>query len=74
MDQLTPRERDVISQICAGLSNKGIARVLGISEGTVKIHLHNLYCKLEIGNRTTLAMWWQATKSPPVGAGGQGLF
>ena len=57
MEQLTPRERDVISQISIGLSNKGIARALGISEGTVKIHLHNLYCKLELGNRTKLAMW-----------------
>jgi DNA-binding CsgD family transcriptional regulator len=57
MFQLTPRERDIIPQICAGLSNKRIARVLGISEGTVKVHLNTIYTKLNLPNRTALAMW-----------------
>jgi two-component system nitrate/nitrite response regulator NarL len=41
--------------IAAGLSNKEIARRIKISEGTVKIHLHNVYTKLGVANRTSLA-------------------
>lgn len=53
---LTPRERDVTRLIVIGLSNKEIARQLGISDGTVKLHLHNIYQKLALRNRTMLAM------------------
>ncbi len=54
-DALTPREREIASQACRGLSNKDIARELGASEGTVKIHLHNIFQKLRITNRTAMA-------------------
>jgi len=37
-----------------GLSNKSLARHLGVRQGTVKIHLHKVYRKLRIANRTTL--------------------
>ena len=66
MHRLTPRERDITAQICAGLSNKQIARVLAISEGTVKVHLNSVYTKLELNNRTQLAMW-AAMTSPLLG-------
>lgn len=52
---LTGREADVVRLVCEGLSNKSIGRKLNLSEGTVKIHLHNIYRKLEVNNRTTLA-------------------
>lgn len=52
---LTIREADVVRLVCEGLSNKSIGRKLNLSEGTVKIHLHNIYRKLEVNNRTTLA-------------------
>ncbi|MBX3484555.1 response regulator transcription factor [Phenylobacterium sp.] len=53
---LTPRETDVVRRVAQGRRNKEIARDLGISEGTVKMHLHNLYEKLGVSSRTELAM------------------
>ncbi len=53
---LTKREREVAQRIAEGNSNRDVAAALGMSEGTVKIHLHNIYAKLEIDNRTALAI------------------
>jgi DNA-binding NarL/FixJ family response regulator len=53
---LTPREREIALLVRAGLSNKQIAQQLTVSEGTVKVHLHNVYVKLAIPNRTILAL------------------
>ena len=53
---LTPRERDVARLVAAGQRNRVIADGLGISEGTVKMHLHNVYAKLGLESRTQLAM------------------
>jgi len=52
---LTAREREIAGLVAQALSNKHIARALAISEGTVKIHLNNIYGKLQIANRTSLA-------------------
>ena len=52
---LTHRERQIVRLVCDGLSNKEIARQLNVSRGTVKVHLHNIFQKLEISNRTVLA-------------------
>jgi DNA-binding NarL/FixJ family response regulator len=54
-DLLTAREREIAILVARGLSNKHISRQTGITEGTVKIHLHNIYQKLNVINRTTLA-------------------
>jgi len=54
---LTPREREIMLLVAEGLSNKGVARRLDVSEGTVKIHLHNIYQKMEVPNRTTLTVF-----------------
>jgi DNA-binding NarL/FixJ family response regulator len=51
---LTAREREVVRLVSNGLSNKLVAHRLGLREGTVKIHLHNVYRKLRIPNRMTL--------------------
>jgi DNA-binding NarL/FixJ family response regulator len=56
---LTSREWEVATLIAKGLSNKEIARLLNAREGTVKIHLHNIYEKLAIKNRTVLALMTQ---------------
>ena len=48
---LTPRERDVLALLAGGLSNKRIARDLGISESTVKFHVAALYSKLGVQSR-----------------------
>ncbi len=53
---LTPRERDIARLVAAGQRNRVIATGLGISEGTVKMHLHNVYTKLGLQSRTQLAM------------------
>jgi two-component system nitrate/nitrite response regulator NarL len=53
---LTAREREVIMLVTEGLTNKGIARRLNLTEGTVKIHLHNIFAKLNgVTTRTALA-------------------
>jgi DNA-binding NarL/FixJ family response regulator len=52
---LTARERQIVSLISDGLSNKELARRLDLTEGTVKVHLHNIYNKLGVQNRTILA-------------------
>jgi DNA-binding NarL/FixJ family response regulator len=48
---LTQRERDVLELVAAGLTNKGIALRLGISEHTVKFHLASVLTKLDAGSR-----------------------
>src|SRR3954452_6424439 len=53
---LTAREYEIARLVAQGLSNKHIAHALAISEGTVKIHLHNTYEKLGSVNRTSLAV------------------
>ena len=53
---LTAREIEIVGLVRKGLSNKGIAGELGIAEGTVKIHLHNIYQKLRISNRAGLIL------------------
>src|SRR6266702_7440504 len=52
---LTDRERQIMSLVSEGLSNKEIGRRLNIADGTIKVHLHHIYQKLEISNRTVLA-------------------
>jgi tripartite-type tricarboxylate transporter receptor subunit TctC len=54
---LTLRESEIIGLVCHGLSNKEIARRLDLQEGTVKVHLHNIYTKIGVPNRTALAAW-----------------
>ena len=63
---LTAREYDIAGLVAQGLSNKHIARALAISEGTVKIHLHNTYEKLGGVNRTSLAVLMQHAQGGPV--------
>src|SRR4051812_32350014 len=52
---LTERERQIMRLVSEGLSNKEIGRRLNIVDGTIKVHLHNIFQKLEISNRTVLA-------------------
>jgi two-component system, NarL family, nitrate/nitrite response regulator NarL len=52
---LTERERQIMHLVSQGLSNKAIGRRLNIADGTIKVHLHNIYQKLQIHNRTVLA-------------------
>jgi DNA-binding NarL/FixJ family response regulator len=55
-DVLTERERQIMQLVREGLSNKDIGRQCNLSDGTVKVHLHHIYEKLAIRNRTALAV------------------
>ncbi len=54
---LTPRELDIVRMICEGRRNRKIAEGLSISEGTVKVHLHNIYEKLGLEGRMELVLY-----------------
>jgi DNA-binding NarL/FixJ family response regulator len=56
---LTPRELEIVRMVATGLRNKEIASRLTISEGTVKIHLHNTYEKLKVDGRLELMLFAQ---------------
>ena len=56
---LTPREREVLTLVAAGLANKQIARRLGISDRTVKAHLTSVFARLGVEDRTQAALWAQ---------------
>jgi DNA-binding NarL/FixJ family response regulator len=57
---LTPRELEIVRMVARGLRNRAIAEQLLISEGTVKIHLHNIYQKLAVDGRLELVVYAQA--------------
>jgi DNA-binding CsgD family transcriptional regulator len=52
LPRLTPRQTDLLHLVAAGLTNRQIARRLGISEGTVHTHLQNIYERLHVSSRT----------------------
>jgi DNA-binding NarL/FixJ family response regulator len=58
---LTPREIEIVKLITDGHRNKSIASRLSISEGTVKIHLHNIYEKVGVDGRLELMVWVRGT-------------
>ena len=53
---LTRREHEIVACVTQALSNKEIGRQLKVTEGTVKMHLHAIFAKLGIPNRTKLAL------------------
>ncbi len=57
LDQLTPREREVLRLIARGYSYKEIARDLGISAKTVESHVSSVLRKLQLSSRHQLARW-----------------
>ena len=54
--RLTPREREIVKQVCAGLKNKEIAGTLSITAGTVKVHLMHIFEKTGVKDRFELAI------------------
>jgi two-component system nitrate/nitrite response regulator NarL len=51
---LTQRERQIVRLVCEGLSNKEVGQRLNITDGTIKVHLHKIFEKLRVSNRTAL--------------------
>jgi len=69
---LTERERQIMRLVSEGLSNKEIGRRLNVTDGTIKVHLHHIFQKLDISNRTVLAalaILQQELTDPPAEAG-----
>ena len=59
---LTPREMDVMERLARGMQNKVIAAELGISEHTVKLHVHHILSKLGATNRTEAVALFLASR------------
>jgi DNA-binding CsgD family transcriptional regulator len=56
---LTRRELEILRLVAEGHSNAQLARMLWVTEQTVKFHLSNIYRKLDVGNRTEASRWAQ---------------
>ena len=57
MRELTLRERQVVNLVRHGMLNKEIAYELHLTEGTIKEYLNRIFRKVEVKNRTELAVW-----------------
>jgi len=55
--RMTERERQIVQRVAQGKSNKIVARELGITEGTVKVHVKRLLRKLDLHSRVDIAVW-----------------
>ncbi len=64
LSDLTSREIEILEMVSRGLQNKAIAAALGLSEHTVKIHLHNIIRKLGAHNRTEAAARFHDYQKP----------
>ena len=65
MNSLTSREQEIVRILASGgLSNRDVGRRLNLREGTVKVHLHNIYQKLGVKTRTALVVLAHASVSP----------
>ena len=52
---LTARQNQIVTMLKLGASNREIARALGVAEGTIKVHLHRIFRRIGVTNRTQLA-------------------
>ncbi|QNI02933.1 two-component system response regulator NarL [Halomonas sp. SH5A2] len=57
VEALTQREKEILRELAAGMSNKLVARKLDITEGTVKVHVKHLLKKLHLRSRVEAAVW-----------------
>jgi DNA-binding NarL/FixJ family response regulator len=65
LDELTPREREILEGLAAGLSNKEIGEQLFLSEKTVKHYMTNILQKLQVRNRVEAALLAQKEMKKP---------
>ena len=59
--RLSRREIEIMRMVAGGLRNQDVGKKLFISEGTVKIHLHHIYAKLDLHNRVALSVYARDT-------------
>jgi two-component system nitrate/nitrite response regulator NarL len=69
LDALTPREREILTHLSRGESNKTIARTLDISHDTVKLHVRHILAKLNLSSRVEAAVFAVEHKVAPGGRG-----
>ena len=69
---LTRRELEILTLVAEGHSNAQLARMLWVTEQTVKFHLSNIYRKLSVSNRTEASRWAQVHGLLPLQAAAQG--
>jgi two-component system nitrate/nitrite response regulator NarL len=67
LDALTPREREILTHLARGESNKAIARTLDISHDTVKLHVRHILAKLNLSSRVEAAVFAVEHKVAPGG-------
>ena len=65
---LSPRESEIARYVAVGMRNAEVGRKLGITEGTVKVHLNNIFKKLQIRDRVGLTLY--AIRNRLIGSGG----
>jgi DNA-binding NarL/FixJ family response regulator len=63
VEGLSPREREILELVAAGLPNKQIAARVGLTDGTVRWHLRHVYHKLHVRSRTEAALKYLSAKS-----------
>jgi DNA-binding NarL/FixJ family response regulator len=63
VEELSPREREILELLAAGFPNKQIADRLGLTDGTVRWHLRHVYHKLHVRSRTEAALKFHSTKA-----------
>ena len=61
VEELSPREREILELLAAGFPNKQIADRLGLTDGTVRWHLRHVYHKLHVRSRTEAALKFRST-------------
>jgi DNA-binding NarL/FixJ family response regulator len=65
MEELSPREREILELLAAGFPNKQIAARVGLTDGTVRWHLRHVYNKLHVRSRTEATLKFLSSKTEP---------
>ncbi len=63
VEELSPREHEILELLAQGFSNKEIARRVGVNDGTVRWHLRHVYNKLHVRSRTEAALKFRSVKT-----------
>ncbi|HEX3627326.1 MAG TPA: response regulator transcription factor [Verrucomicrobiae bacterium] len=63
VEDLSPREREILELLAGGFPNKTIADRLGLTDGTVRWHLRHVYNKLHVRSRTEAALKFRSVKT-----------
>jgi DNA-binding NarL/FixJ family response regulator len=63
VEDLSPREREILELLAEGFPNKQIASRMGVTDGTVRWHLRHVYHKLHVRSRTEAALKFRSVKS-----------